>query len=303
MSNPTILDGKIVAQKIKNEVAEELKTLYGQFMKDTHDDLAKLILPDLTVIIVGDDPASQVYVNNKEKACKEVGLMSTIIRKHVDITEKELIELIQELNEDPGTAGILVQLPLPKHIDQNRIINAISPIKDVDGFHPVNMGRLVVGQPGFIPCTPAGIMKMLEYYEIDPAGKRAVVIGRSNIVGKPISQLLLQANATIIQCHSRTPRIDELTYLADIIVVATGKPKTLYDGMVGNYSAIIVDVGINRINGKLCGDVDFEQLYDFLDEDGYITPVPGGVGPLTIAMLLSNTVKAIKWQKYGGYDL
>jgi methylenetetrahydrofolate dehydrogenase (NADP+)/methenyltetrahydrofolate cyclohydrolase len=245
--------------------------------------------PGLAVILVGDDPASQVYVRHKVKDCEDSGLRSVLERYDASMTEEALLARVQALNGDRSIDGILVQLPLPLHIDANKVIDAISPLKDVDGFHVANAGALMIGRPGFRACTPYGCMKMLEAIGCDPRGKHAVVIGRSNIVGKPMAMLLLQANATVTICHSATPDLAHHTRQADIVVAAVGKCAMLSAGMV-KPGAVVIDVGMNRgLDGKLCGDVDFEGVSKVAS---YITPVPGGVGPMTRAMLLVNTIEA-----------
>ena len=250
---------------------------------------AKGITPGLAVILVGENPASQVYVRNKVKACQESGLHSLLEKYSEDMSEKALLERIESLNQDPSIHGILVQLPLPLHIDAQRVIEAISPNKDVDGFHIASAGALMTGMPGFWPCTPYGCMKMLESIAYDLKGKHAVVIGRSNIVGKPMAMMLLQKNATVTICHSATPDLKAMTLLADVIVAAVGKRNVLTADMV-KPGAVVLDVGMNRNDeGKLCGDVDFEGVEKVAS---YITPVPGGVGPMTITMLLVNTLEA-----------
>ncbi len=274
-----IIDGKKVAEETRKEIAlrvEELKTKTG-------------ITPGLAAVLVGDDPASQIYVRNKRKACDKVGIYSEEYKLPETTTQKELINLIDQLNNHEKIHGILVQLPLPNHIDENVIIQSISPFKDVDGFHPENVGLLVSGKPRFISCTPYGIIKMLDYYNIDIKGKEAVVVGRSNIVGKPVSFLLLHRHATVTICHSRTKRLDEVTKRADILVAAIGKANMITADMVKE-GAVVIDVGINRKeDGKLTGDVDFNGVSQ---KASYITPVPGGVGPMTITMLLWNTVES-----------
>lgn len=250
---------------------------------------ARGVQPGLAVILVGDDPASQVYVRNKVKACHEVGIHSVLETHPADLSEDALLARVRALNTDPAIHGILVQLPLPRHLDAHRVIETIAPEKDVDGFHVANAGALMVGQPGFWPCTPHGCMKMLEHIGVDLRGKHAVVIGRSNIVGKPMALMLLQANATVTICHSATADLAHHTRQADVIVAAVGRPRMLTADMV-KPGAIVIDVGINRdANGKLCGDVDFDAVREVA---GWITPVPGGVGPMTITMLLANTVDA-----------
>ncbi|MGG4011218.1 bifunctional methylenetetrahydrofolate dehydrogenase/methenyltetrahydrofolate cyclohydrolase FolD [Bacillus smithii] len=275
-----LIDGKAAAKEIREEIKKEVDELKAQG-----------VVPGLAVILVGDDPASHTYVRNKEKGCKEVGIHSEIYKYPAAISEAELLDKIRELNEDKRIHGILVQLPLPGHISESKVIDTISPEKDVDGFHPVNVGKLVIGKEGFLPCTPYGIMKLLEREQIDLQGKRAVVIGRSNIVGKPAGLLLLQRNATVTYCHSKTENLSYHTKQADIIIAAVGKAKFLKAEDVKE-GAVIVDVGMNRDeNGKLCGDVDFESVRE---KASFITPVPGGVGPMTITMLLYNTVQSAK---------
>lgn len=275
-----VIDGKSLAKKIR----EGLK-----------DDVAKLkkkgIIPKLAVIMVGDDKASKVYVKNKSKACEEIGIEYEEFLRNSDITMDELLSLIDELNARDDIHGILLQSPIPKHLDINKAFNRIDYRKDVDGFNPVNVGKLVIGEDCFISCTPFGVMKMLEEYGIEIEGKNAVVVGRSNIVGKPLAQCLLAKNATVTICHSRTKNIHQITTNADILVAALGKPKYIKDTMVKE-GAVVIDVGINRTeDGKLVGDVDFESVSK---KASYITPVPGGVGPMTIAMLMTNLVKSAK---------
>jgi methylenetetrahydrofolate dehydrogenase (NADP+)/methenyltetrahydrofolate cyclohydrolase len=273
-----IIDGKAIAQEVRAEWklrADALK--------------ARGTTPGLAVIIVGEDPASKVYVANKVKACAELGLHSEHIVLSADTPEATLLERIAALNDDPKIHGILVQLPVPKHIDSSKVLNAISPEKDVDGFHPVNVGALVTGNMRFAPCTPWGCMKLLEKSGVSIEGKHAVVVGRSNIVGKPMALLLLQANATVTICTSKTVDLAKHTRDADILVVATGKAKMISGDMI-KPGAAVIDVGMNRDeNGKLCGDVDFQAAKEIA---GWITPVPGGVGPMTITMLVANTVQA-----------
>jgi methylenetetrahydrofolate dehydrogenase (NADP+) / methenyltetrahydrofolate cyclohydrolase len=250
---------------------------------------ARGVIPGLAVVLVGDNPASQVYVRNKVKACSDSGLHSVLKRYPATMTEAELLQRIAVLNADPGIHGILVQLPLPAHIDAHKVIETISPTKDVDGFHVASAGALMVGQPGFWPCTPYGCMKMLESIGYNLSGKHAVVIGRSNIVGKPMALMLLQKNATVTICHSATPNLKAMTLQADVIVAAVGKRNVLTADMV-KPGTVVIDVGMNRNeNGKLCGDVDFVGVSQVA---GFITPVPGGVGPMTITMLLVNTLEA-----------
>ena len=273
-----ILDGKAVSLKVKESVkvrADELKK-FG-------------VEPTLAVVLVGEDKASQTYVRAKEKACNEYGIKSVAHRLSENTTQNELLALINVLNLDDSIHGILVQLPLPKHIDTNVVLAAIDPRKDVDGFHAVNVGKLVSGLDGFVPCTPLGVMEILKEYGIDVAGLNAVVIGRSNIVGKPMANLLLNASATVTVTHSKTKNLKEICKNADLIVAAIGKPFFLKADMVKD-GAVVVDVGINRLDdGGLVGDVDFEEV---APKCSYITPVPGGVGPMTIAMLLNNTILA-----------
>lgn len=278
-----IIDGKAISNKIKERVKQEVNLLKE-----------KNIFPGLAVIIVGNDPASRVYVNNKKKACEFVGIYSREYALPDNISQSELIDLIRNLNKDRNIDGILVQLPLPKHIDEKAVIKAIDPIKDVDAFHSENVGKVMIGDYYFAPCTPAGIIEILKEENIDIFGKNCVVIGRSNIVGKPMAMLLLHNNATVTICHSKTKNISEVCKSADIIVVAVGVEKFLTKDMV-KPGAVIIDVGMNRdLNGNLCGDVDFENVSKIAS---HITPVPGGVGPMTIAMLMENTVKAAKIQR------
>ncbi|MFA4134706.1 MULTISPECIES: bifunctional methylenetetrahydrofolate dehydrogenase/methenyltetrahydrofolate cyclohydrolase FolD [unclassified Brevibacillus] len=278
----TILQGKEVAQSIRAELANEVAELKKQG-----------VLPGLTVVIVGDDPASHSYVRGKAKGCEEVGISSEIIRKDADITEEELLVIIQQLNENPNVNGILVQLPLPAHISEHAVIEAIAPEKDVDGFHPISIGNMVLGNDTMLPCTPHGIIELIKRTGTQMAGKHAVVIGRSNIVGKPVSLLLQQENATVTMCHSRTQNLEEYTQKADILVVATGRAHMIGKEHV-KPGAVVIDVGVNRIEtGKLVGDVKFDEVKEVAS---FITPVPGGVGPMTITMLLKNTVAAAKKQ-------
>ncbi|MCX7988493.1 MAG: bifunctional methylenetetrahydrofolate dehydrogenase/methenyltetrahydrofolate cyclohydrolase FolD [Thermodesulfovibrio sp.] len=279
----TLINGKFLASIVKEEIKmeiEELKT--------------KGITPCLAVILVGENRASEKYVSLKEKTCKELGIKSLIFRLPDRTEEEEIINLIDELNRNISINGILVQLPLPRHINQNNILQKIEPIKDVDGFTPYCLGRLLIDNPLFIPCTPKGIIRMIDAYEIETEGKRAVVIGRSIIVGKPLSLLLLRRNATVTLCHSKTERLGEITKNADILCVAIGKPNFITADMVKD-GAVIIDIGINVTNyGKVVGDVDFDSVKE---KASYITPVPGGVGPMTIAMLMENTLYATKVQK------
>lgn len=278
-----IIDGKKVSAEVKEEVRQQMLKL-----KETHG-----ITPGLAVVIVGDDPASRVYVNNKKKACELVGFKSEEYALPAETTQQELLNLVETLNNKDDINGILVQLPLPKHLDDKAVIAAINPKKDVDAFHAVNVGKIMLGEYDFLPCTPAGVMEMLHSYNIEVSGKNCVVIGRSNIVGKPMAMLLLHENGTVTICHSRTKNLAEVTKQADILVAAVGRPKFVTADMVKD-GAVVIDVGMDRDeNGKLCGDVDFENVKD---KCSYITPVPGGVGPMTIATLMKNTLKAAKIQ-------
>jgi len=273
-----LIDGNALAKKIRAEVAQRVAALTAQGRR-----------PGLAVILVGDNPASQVYVKHKVADCESVGMHSVLDRQPATLSEADLLARIRALNNDPAIHGILVQLPLPPHIDANKVIETISPAKDVDGFHVANAGALLIGRPGFKACTPYGCMKMLEAIACDPRGRHAVVIGRSNIVGKPMALLLLQASATVTICHSATPDLAHHTRQADIVVAAVGKRNVLTADMV-KPGAVVIDVGMNRDDaGKLCGDVDFAGVAQVA---GWITPVPGGVGPMTRAMLLVNTVEA-----------
>lgn len=277
-----IIDGKAVSKKVKEDVKAECEQLK-----------AKGITPGLAVIIVGEDPASQVYVHNKEVACEACGFHSVKYALPAETTQEELNALIDELNEDNSINGILCQLPLPKHLDDKEVINRINPIKDVDAFHPVNVGAIMIGDYNYLPCTPAGVMELIHSTGVDVSGKKAVVIGRSNIVGKPMAMLLLHENATVEITHSKTQSLADVTKEADILVAAIGKAKFVTADMV-KQGAVVIDVGMNRDeNGKLCGDVDFESVKD---KCSFITPVPGGVGPMTIAMLMKNTLTAAKLQ-------
>ena len=278
----TIIDGKKVSAEVKEQVRIETEALK-----------AKGVTPGLAVILVGDDPASRVYVNNKKKACELVGFKSVEYALPATTTQEELLALVNELNERKDINGILCQLPLPKGLDDAAVIEAISPLKDVDAFHKQNVGRIMLGDYDFLPCTPAGIMEMLHSYDISVDGKRCVVIGRSNIVGKPMAMLLLHENGTVTVCHSHTKNLSEITREADVLVAAIGVAKFVKADMVKD-GAVVIDVGMNRDeNNKLCGDVDFD---DVKDKCSFITPVPGGVGPMTIATLLKNTLKAAKLQ-------
>lgn len=277
-----IIDGKVISAAVKEEVAKEVAELKAQG-----------IIPGLAVIILGDDPASRVYVNNKKKACEQLGMLSREYTMPAETTEEELLSLIKELNTDPEINGILCQLPLPSHLNEELVINTIIPEKDVDAFHPHNVGKIMIGNYDFLPCTPAGIMEMLKYENIDITGKECVVIGRSNIVGKPMSMLLLHKNGTVTVCHSRTKNLKEVCLRADILVAAVGRANFVTADMVKE-GAVVIDVGINRLeNGKLCGDVNFAEVEP---KASYITPVPGGVGPMTIATLMKNTLTAAKKQ-------
>ena len=277
-----IIDGKKVSAQVKEQVRIETEEL-----------VKKGIKPGLAVIIVGDDPASRVYVNNKKKACEKVGFLSKEFALPATTTQEELLSLVKELNEDKEINGILCQLPLPKGLDEKAVIEAISPLKDVDAFHASNVGKIMIGDYDFLPCTPAGVMEMLHSYNIQVEGKECVVIGRSNIVGKPMAMLLLHENGTVTVTHSRTKNLKEVTKRADILVAAIGKPKFVTADMVKE-GAVVIDVGMDRDeNGKLCGDVDFENVKE---KCSAITPVPGGVGPMTIAVLMKNTLKACKIQ-------
>ena len=275
-----LIDGKKIAAETRAEIAAAVA-----------EQKAAGVTPGLAVIIVGENPASQVYVRNKHKACGEVGMYSEVIEMSGDTTEEVLLAKIAELNENDKIDGILVQLPLPKHIDEEKVINAIRPDKDVDAFHPVNTGKIMIGNPDFLPCTPAGVMVMLKKTGIDITGKNCVVVGRSNIVGKPMAMLLLGANGTVTVCHSKTKDLASVTREADILVVAIGRADFVTGDMVKE-GAVVIDVGMNRReDGKLTGDVDFASASE---RASYITPVPGGVGPMTITMLLQNTLTASK---------
>lgn len=274
-----LLDGKETARAVRGEIRDAVIAF-----ADTHGKV-----PGLAVVIVGEDPASQVYVRNKHRACAEVGMRSDVYALPTETTEAELLALLARLNADPSTNGILVQLPLPKHLDADKVIFAIDPRKDVDAFHPINVGKIMIGDFTFAPCTPAGVMELLRHYHISAAGKHCVIIGRSNIVGKPQAMLMLKENATVTVCHSRTVGLADITRTADILIAAVGRPRFVTAEMVRE-GAVVVDVGINRLDdGKLCGDVDFDAVSQ---KAAYITPVPGGVGPMTITMLLKNTLAA-----------
>ncbi len=277
-----IIDGKAVSAKTKEEIKEKVTALKE-----------KGISVGLAVIIVGDDPASRVYVNNKKKACEMLGIYSEEYALPGDTDMKSLLGLIEELNSRKDINGILCQLPLPKHLDEKAVINAISPEKDVDAFHPINVGKIMIGDFDFLPCTPAGVMRLIDETGVEVEGKNCVVIGRSNIVGKPMAMLLLHRNATVTICHSKTVNLKEITAKADILVAAVGRANFVTADMVKD-GAVVIDVGMNRLdNGKLCGDVDFEAVKE---KASFITPVPGGVGPMTIAMLMANTLTAAKRQ-------
>lgn len=272
------MDGRAVAKSIREGLKEEVEKLKSEGVQ-----------PGLAVVLVGENPASMIYVKNKGEACRAAGMYSEEHRLPVDTRESELLELIDRLNKDPRIHGILVQLPLPSHINKDLVIKSISPDKDVDGFHVVNMGRLLTGEEGLVPCTPLGIMKILEYYHISAEGKFAVIVGRSTIVGKPAALMLLQRNATVAICHTKTKNMAEICRMADILIAAAGRPAMITGDMIKE-GAVVIDVGINRLdNGRLVGDVDFDAASK---RAGWITPVPGGVGPMTIAMLLYNTLKA-----------
>ena len=276
-----IIDGKLVSSKIRETLAGEIDAFRSEYGFG----------PGLAVVIVGRDPASLVYVRNKKRACEQVGINSYEVALPEDVSEAELLECIARLNADNSVNGILVQLPLPKHINEEKVINAIDPDKDVDAFHPINVGKIMIGNYTFLPCTPAGIIDLLDYYNIDVSSKKCVVLGRSNIVGKPMAQLLIQRNGTVTVCHSRTKDIESEISTADILVVAIGKPEFVKGSML-KPGAVVIDVGINRLSdGRLVGDVDFAGASEVAS---YITPVPGGVGPMTITTLLINTLNAAK---------
>ncbi|MCI6502183.1 MAG: bifunctional methylenetetrahydrofolate dehydrogenase/methenyltetrahydrofolate cyclohydrolase FolD [Clostridia bacterium] len=276
-----IIDGKMISRQLRSEIAEETAALTQKTG----------CIPGLAVIIVGKDPASEVYVRNKCRACEEVGFYSEKYELPEDTTEEELLRVIDRLNHDTKIHGILVQLPLPRHLDSRRVLLAIDPAKDVDAFHPYNTGLIMQGDFDFLPCTPAGVMELLQRSQVKIDGKHCVIIGRSNIVGKPMAMLLLKANGTVTICHSQTNDLPEICRTADLIVAAVGKPKFVTADMV-KPGAVVIDVGINRLpDGKLCGDVDFENV---VSKASYITPVPGGVGPMTIAMLMKNTLTAAR---------
>ncbi len=273
-----IINGNEIAESVRQEISKEVQQLRE-----------KNIVPGLAVILVGDNQASQTYVRHKQKACEDLGMHSVLIKKPAELSQEELIQSIAELNQDDSIHGILVQLPLPGHIQEKAIIEAISPEKDVDGFHPINIGRMMTGQDAFLPCTPYGVMVMLEYIDYDLEGKHVVIVGRSNIVGKPAGQLFLNANATVTYCHSRTKDLAYYTKQADVVVAAVGKRDTITSDHIKE-GAVVIDVGMNRNDeGKLCGDVAFDEVKN---KASYITPVPKGVGPMTITMLMKNTVKS-----------
>ncbi len=279
----TLINGKFLASIIKEDLKLEIESLKK-----------KGIMPSLAVILVGQNKASEKYVSFKEKTCQEIGIKSIVFKFSEDTEEEEITKLIDELNSNPSVNGILVQLPLPKHINQNNLLLKIDPFKDVDGFTPYCLGKLLMDEPLFIPCTPKGILRMLDIYEIGIEGKKAVIVGRSIIVGKPLSLLLLKRNATVTICHSKTESLGEITRRADILCVAVGKPNFITEDMVKE-GAVVIDIGINvSAYGKIIGDVDFERVKE---KASFITPVPGGVGPMTIAMLMENTIFATKLQK------
>lgn len=271
-----IIDGKAISENIQEQIKSEVEKLD--------------IKPGLAVILVGEDSASQVYVNNKEKMCKKLGINSFVYRLPKETSEEELLNLIDSLNKNDDINGILLQHPVPSHIDEMKAFNKIDPNKDVDGFNIINRGKLAVGEDAFVACTPLGVIEMLKYENIEIKGKHCVILGRSNIVGKPLYELMLKENATVTVCHSKTKNLSEICKTADILVVAIGKPKFVTDDMVKE-GAVVIDVGINRIDGKLIGDVDFENVSK---KTSFITPVPGGVGPMTMAMLMKNVLKATK---------
>ncbi|WP_322905420.1 bifunctional methylenetetrahydrofolate dehydrogenase/methenyltetrahydrofolate cyclohydrolase FolD [Paenibacillus campi] len=280
----TIISGTQISQEIRQDIKREVEAMQAQGFQ-----------PGLAVVLVGDDPASHVYVRNKEKACHDLGYYSEVHRLAADTSQEQLLTLVDKLNKQDNIHGILVQLPLPKQIEEKAVIDAIAPQKDVDGFHPINVGNLMIGDESLLPCTPAGVIEMIKRTGIELAGKHAVVIGRSNIVGKPVSMLLQREHATVTMCHSRTANMKELTQQADILVVAIGRANFV-DASFIKPGAVVIDVGMNRLdNGKLAGDVDFESAKEV---SGPITPVPGGVGPMTITMLMKNTLVAAR-RAYG----
>lgn len=275
-----LIDGKLISKTIKDELKDEVAKLKEQGKEAT-----------LAVIQVGADPASSIYVNNKKKACEYIGINSLSYELPEETTEEELLKLVNDLNANDKVNGILVQLPLPKHMDEEKVIKTISPAKDVDGFHTQNVGALVVGSNGFVSCTPAGVIQLLKRSGVDITGKNAVIIGRSNIVGKPMALLMLRENATVTVCHSKTTNLADICRTADILIVAVGKPKMIDEKYIKE-GAVVIDVGIHRDeNNKICGDVDFDKVKDLCSK---ITPVPGGVGPMTIAMLMNNCVQTIR---------
>lgn len=275
-----ILDGKALAEKIRKGLKKEVEQLKSRGIK-----------PGISVLLIGENPASHVYVRNKKKAAEEVGIVSSVYNLEKDVHEEMVLNLLNELNRDSTVHGVLLQLPLPPHLNEEKLLSLIDPKKDVDGFHPENMGLLFKGTPGFEPCTPLGIIRILEHYNIEIEGKDAIIVGRSNIVGKPVAVMLMKRNATVTICHTKTRNLPEKIQRADILVVAAGKPRAIKGEWIKE-GATVIDVGINRLpDGKLTGDVEFESAEK---RAGYITPVPGGVGPMTIAMLLSNTVYAAK---------
>lgn len=275
-----LIDGKKVSAEIRSRLAQETAELKNKTGR----------APGLATVLVGEDPASAVYVRNKNKICTEVGFQSFGQNLPAETTEAQLLDIIKELNENDEVNGILVQLPLPDHIDSEKILLSIDPEKDVDGFHPINVGKLAIGNALLTPCTPTGIIVLLDYYGIEISGKHAVVLGRSNIVGKPVAHLLLQRHATVTICHSKTANLGQVTGQADILIAAVGRPHFVNADMVKE-GVVVIDVGINRVDGKLTGDVDFDPV---AEKAGFITPVPGGVGPMTIALLMENTLKAFK---------
>lgn len=279
-----ILDGKKVSAKVRKNLKLEVDNLKKEGIK-----------PKLAVIMVGDDIASKVYVRNKNKACEEIGIEYEEFLLNTDTTMEELLNVIDNLNKNQNIDGILLQSPIPKHLDINKAFRAILPEKDVDGFHPINAGKLSIGEKCFVPCTPHGVVKIMEEYNIETEGKNVVIVGRSNIVGKPLIQCMLQKNATVTVCHSKTKNLEEFTKKADILIVAIGKPKFITENMVRE-GVVVIDIGINRNEeGKIMGDVDFDNVSK---KASYITPVPGGVGPMTVAMLMENVVEAAKQNKY-----
>ena len=277
----TLMDGRAVSAAVRDKLALRVRELEARGVK-----------PHLAVVLVGKDPASQIYVRNKERACEKLGIRSTVLRLAAECTQQELEDAVRTLSADPQVHGILVQLPLPRHLDAAPVIALIDPRKDVDGFTPVNAGRLLNGEKGFVACTPGGVMEILRHYDVPICGRSAVVVGRSNIVGKPMALLLLAENATVTVCHSRTRNLAQVTRGADILVAAVGKAGFVTADMV-KPGAVVVDVGINRVNGKVVGDVDFESVSEVA---GFLTPVPGGVGQMTITMLLKNTLDAARMQ-------